>query len=252
MRRALAVPLLIVLLLAGCGDDDDGGGGDKPTLKVSAAASLKEAFTTYATEFDEADVKLSFAGSDELAAQLRQGANPDVFASANTKLPAQLFAEGLVEKPVPFTANRLVLAVPKDSDIRTVAGAGASGVKVAIGAEGVPIGDYTREVLRRFGPAGDRILDNVRSNEPDVKSIVAKLTQGGAGAGFVYVTDVTATGGALRAIEIPPAAQPRVVYAAAVVQGTKHPDQARAFVDGLLEGPGQEALTRAGFERPPT
>jgi molybdate transport system substrate-binding protein len=247
MKRALA--LVAILLLAGCGDDDDGG--SEPTLKVSAAASLKEAFTTYGKQFDQAEVTYSFAGSDELAAQIRQGVNPDVFASANTKLPAQLFAAGLVEPPVPFTANRLVMAVPADSDVRSLAGAGASGVKVAIGAEGVPVGDYTREVLRRIGPVGDRILDNVRSNEPDVKTIVAKLTQGGAGAGFVYVTDVSATRGALRAIEISPAAQPRVVYAAAVVKGTKRPDQARGFVDGLLEGRGQEALARAGFEPPP-
>ena len=57
-------------------------------------------------------MRASFAGSDELAAQIRQGVKPDVFASANTKLPDELFEEGLVEKPVVFAANELVLAVP--------------------------------------------------------------------------------------------------------------------------------------------
>jgi molybdate transport system substrate-binding protein len=242
--RRLVTALLSVLALAGCGDDS-GSGGDKPTLKVSAASSLKEAFTAYGR------ARFSFAGSDELAAQIRQGVKPDVFASANTKYPEQLFRAGLVERPLPFTANRLVLAVPADGDIRSLAGAAASGVKVAIGGKGVPIGDYTREVLDRLGPRGAGVLHNVRSEEPDVKSIVGKLTQSGADAGFVYVTDVRATKGALRAIELPPAAQPRVVYAAAVVTGTKHPDEARGFVDGLLSGAGQRALRAAGFEPPP-
>jgi molybdate transport system substrate-binding protein len=242
MRR-LFPTLLCLVALAGCGDDEGSGGSAQ--IKVSAASSLKEAFTAYGGG------KFSFAGSDELAAQIRQGVRPDVFASANTKYPEQLFQAGLVERPVRFTANRLVLAVPADGDIRSLAGAGRPGVKVAIGGKGVPIGDYTREVLGRLGPQGAAIVRNVRSEEPDVKSIVGKLTQGGAGAGFVYVTDVNATKGALRAIELPASAQPRVVYAAAVVKGSKHSDEARAFVDGLLSGKGAQALRAAGFEPPP-
>jgi molybdate transport system substrate-binding protein len=238
MRRLVPAALLLVAL-AGCGDDA------KPALKVSAASSLKEAFTAYG------GAAFSFAGSDELAAQIRQGARPDVFASANTKYPAQLFKAGLVERPVPFTANRLVLAVPAGGDVRSLAGAAKPGVKVAIGGRGVPIGDYTREVLDRLGAPGAGILHNVRSEEPDVKGIVAKLTQGGVDAGFVYVTDVNATKGALRAIELPASTQPRVVYAAAVVMGTKHADAARAFVAGLRRGAGQRALRAAGFEPSP-
>jgi molybdate transport system substrate-binding protein len=246
MRWALALAALLVV--TGCGGD---GGDDEPTLKVSAAASLKEAFTAYGRDLNGARAAFSFAGSDELAAQIRQGVKPDVFASANTKLPDQLHREDLVERPVDFTANRLVLAVPRGSEVRSLAGAGGSGVKVAIGAEGVPVGDYTRQVLGRLGPAGRRILRNVRSNEPDVKSIVAKLTQGGAGAGFVYVTDVRAARGALRAIALPSTAQPRVVYAAAVVEGAAHPEEARSFVEGLLRRSGRRALAAAGFEPPP-
>jgi molybdate transport system substrate-binding protein len=240
--RRLLPGLLCVAALAGCGE---GGGEGSTALKVSAASSLKEAFTAYG------GARFSFAGSDELAAQIRQGVRPDVFASANTTYPEQLFRAGLVERPVDFTSNRLVVAVPAGGDIRSLAGAAKPGVKVAIGAKGVPIGDYTREILGRLGAPGAGILRNVRSEEPDVKSIVGKLTQGGAGAGFVYVTDVSATKGALRAIELPSSTRPRVVYAAAVVKGSKHPDAATAFVDGLLSGRGAQALRAAGFEPPP-
>ena len=87
---------------------------------MSAAASLKSAFEDYAKQFDAATVRYSFAGSDELAAQIRQGVKPDVYAAANTKLPDQLFKDGLVEKPTVFAGNRLVIAVPADSDIDSI------------------------------------------------------------------------------------------------------------------------------------
>ena len=104
MRRA-AVPAIVAALvfaLSGCGDDDggDSGGDAKPRLTVSAAASLKGAFEAYGKEFPDATTRFSFAGSDELAAQIRKGVKPDVFAAANTKLPDQLFDEGKVEKPM--------------------------------------------------------------------------------------------------------------------------------------------------------
>src|SRR5215217_4734186 len=105
-------------IAAGCASDDGGGGGSASTrLVVSAAASMKEALTACAPQFDKADdasVKLSFAGSDELAAQIRQGAKVDVYAAANTKLPDQLSSDGLLDTPVEFASNQFVLAVPKD------------------------------------------------------------------------------------------------------------------------------------------
>jgi molybdate transport system substrate-binding protein len=240
VRRIVRAGLAVVAL-GGCGDDGGASGSD---LKVSAAASLKEAFTAYG------GARFSFAGSDELAAQIRQGARPDVFASANTRYPEQLHAAGLVEKPVEFTSNRLVLAAPADGGVRSPADAARRGTKVAVGAPGVPVGDYTRQVLRRLGPLGARILRNVRSEEPDVKGIVGKLTQGGAGAGFVYATDVDAARGRLRAIQLPGSARPRVIYAAAVVRGSRHLEAARAFIGGLLGGRGARALLDAGFEPP--
>jgi molybdate transport system substrate-binding protein len=116
----------------------------------------------------------------------------------------------------------------------------------------VPIGAYTRKVLGRVdAPARRDILANVRSNEPDVGGISAKLTQGAADAGFLYGTDVVATNGRLQAIELPAALQPQVAYGVAIVKGAENRRAARAFVAGLLDGRGAGTLTRAGFGRPP-
>lgn len=201
---------------------------------------------------ENADVKLSFAGSDELAAQIRQHAPVDVYAAANTKLPDQLHADGLLGQPLEFATNEFVLAVPKDSDISSIQDLTKDGVKLAIGSESVPIGSYTRETLAKLPPDQEKaILANVRSNEPDVKGIVGKLTQGAADAGFVYVTDVNAAAGDLKAIELSPDLDPQVTYGAGVVSDTKQPELAQGFVNGLTEGACADSLKRAGFGRAP-
>jgi molybdate transport system substrate-binding protein len=209
------------------------------------------ALETCSPDFGGADVRLSFAGSDELAAQIRQGAKVDVYAAANTKLPDELHTEGRLSKPVKFATNELVMAVPRDSKVREVADLGGPGMKLAIGSESVPIGSYTRELLSQLpGPVGDSILANVRSNEPDVKGIIGKLTQGAADAGFVYVTDVNAAGDSLRAVKLPAALEPDVTYAAGVVKAAPQPDKARDFVAGLTNGGCADALAKAGFGAP--
>ncbi|MCD6727080.1 MAG: molybdate ABC transporter substrate-binding protein [Solirubrobacteraceae bacterium] len=248
------------MAIAGCGGGTATGATEaQPRLVVSAAASLKSAFTEYAKGLHSADVRFSFAGSDELAAQIVQGVRPDVFAAANTKLPEQLHAKGLVERPVVFAGNRLVLAVPSSESgggagrVSALADLARPGIDIAIGAPGVPIGAYTRTVLGRLPSAlRERVLVNVRSQEPDVAGIVGKLTQGAVDAGFVYVSDVRASDGRLVAIDLPADLQPAVAYGAAVVRGTRRPEQARAFIDGLVSGGGQEALRAAGFEPPPS
>jgi molybdate transport system substrate-binding protein len=245
--------LACAALAAGCGDDDSGGGtSDSPTrLVVSAASSMTEPLEKCAPEFgdaENADVKLSFAGSDELAAQIRQGAPVDVYAAANTKLPDELHSDGVLEQPVEFATNTFVLAVPKGSEIDSVDDLTKKGTTVVIGSESVPIGSYTRETLAKLPPAQEKaILANVRSNEPDVKGIVGKLTQGAADAGFVYVTDVNATGGELTAIDLPSDLEPQVSYGAGVVTKAKQPELAQKFVDGLTDGACADALSAAGF-----
>jgi molybdate transport system substrate-binding protein len=243
------IALLVVVVLVGCGSDDPDG---KPRLVVSAASSMTEALTECSPKFADATVRLSFAGSDELAAQIRQGVKPDVYAAANTKLPDALHDEGLLSAPVKFATNTFVLAVPKDSKIDSIDDLTAKDVKIAIGSESVPIGSYTRDTLAKLPPAQSKgILANVRSSEPDVKGIVGKLTQGAVDAGFVYVTDVDATGGELKAIDLPAAVEPKVTYEAGIVKGAKHPDEAKAYTDGLLDGACADAMRHAGFGRAP-
>ena len=230
MRRALLVALLA---LSGC------GGGDG-ALRVSAASSLKAAFTEIAP-----DAHFSFAGSDELAAQIRQGARPDVFAAANMELPRALAAEGLVEEPEAFATNRLVLAVPAGSDrVRSLDDLARSGVRLAIGAAGVPVGRYAAQVLERLPAA---VAGNVRTREPDVAGIVGKLAAGAIDAGFVYATDVRAAGGRLDAIELPAELRPRVAYGIAVVKGAGDAQAAREFVARVR---GARELREAGFGAP--
>lgn len=241
------------LISIGCGSSGESGASAKPRLTISAAASLKGAFTAFGDDFAPARARFSFAGSDELAAQIRKGVRPDVFAAANAKLPDRLYKEGLVDKPTVFAGNRLVLAVPADGRrVNSLGDLRATDVKLVVGAPSVPVGSYTRDVLRRL-PAEESkaILANVRSQEPDVKGVVGKLTQGAADAGFVYVTDVVATNGRVKAVELPKRLQPKVKYAAAVVKGSKQPRQGRAFIAGLLKGKGLAAMGKAGFEPAP-
>lgn len=261
MRRRRVIGVLAagsMLVMSGCGSSSSSsttaaggpsGGGSRPDLTVSAAASLIKAFTQYGTQFSAASAKFSFAGSDQLAAQIEQGVKPDVFASANTKLPDMLYAKGLIAKPVVFASNRLVIAVPAGSSkIHSLADLAKPGVTIANESPTVPAGAYTAKVLSHL-PSAERkaTLANVRTNEPDVKGVVAKVTGQAVDAGFVYITDVTATDGKATTIALPGSLQPQVAYGVAVVTGAKHPAQAQAFISGLLKGAGQQDLLKAGF-----
>ncbi len=214
------------------------------TLTIFAAASLTNIFPS----IDPAQT-YSFAGSNSLAAQIRQGAPADIFASANTSIPQQLYADGLVEKPVVFTRNALILIVPRSNPahIHSVYDLRRSGIKLVVAAPGVPVGDYTRVVLHNLGL--DDALQNVVSNESDVREVLAKVALGEADAGFVYTTDARTVKGRVATIGIRWSAQPIVQYAIAVVSASPNKAVARAWVKRLLRKPAQAKLLEAGFLR---
>jgi molybdate transport system substrate-binding protein len=246
--RTAAVALaaaLVVAVAAGCGDGGATGGstaaaGDRPT--VLAAASLAEAFPAIAKA-----PRYSFAGSDTLALQIRQGAPADVFASAAPNYTQGLYREGLVGRPHPLAANRLAVIVPagNPAGIRAVADLTAPGITLVLASEDVPVGGYAREALRALGLGA--ALGNVVSEEPDVKDVVGKVALGQADAGVVYTTDARAAGDRVRVVPVPARAQPDIRYEIAVVASAPHPEAARAFVARATGPEGRAALARAGF-----
>ena len=243
MSRAAAL-VAVAAILAACGGEREAGASDEP-VTVFAAASLTEVF-----EELDGGARFNFAGSDELATQIREGAPADVYAAASPRYPSELRAEGLVEEPTIFATNRLVLIVPEDNPagITSVDDLREDGVKLVVGAERVPVGDYARTVLETMNATA--VLDNVVSNEEDVKGVVGKVASGEADAGFVYVTDYNAAGDDLEAIELPEQAQAVVEYPIAVVSDTGNRAAAEEFVELVLGEEGRRALEEAGFGLP--
>jgi molybdate transport system substrate-binding protein len=245
--RAFAAALAAVLavassLLAAAAFAEGSRATKAPRLTVFAAASLTNVFPTI-----DPHGRYSFAGSNTLAAQIQQGLPADVFASANTKLPAQLHRQGLVTAPFVFTANRLVIVVRRGNPLHLtgVRDLERPGLRIVMAAAGVPVGDYTRTVLARLGLSD--LVGKAVSQETDVREVLAKITLGEADAGFAYATDARTVAGKVSVLRLPPGSQPRVLYAAAAVKASKHLAAAKAWVRRLRGKAAQKKLRAAGF-----
>jgi molybdate transport system substrate-binding protein len=237
MQRVLVVACMLVALTAATAQ-----AAGKATLNVFAAASLTNVFP----RIDGAE-RYSFAGSNALAAQIQQGAPADVFASANMTLPRQLFAKGLVTRPVVFTRNTLVLIVParNPAGIHSVYDLRRGGVKLVVAAPAVPVGGYTVQVLKTMNLS--EVLRNVVSRETDVREVLAKVALGEADAGFVYSTDARTVPGKVTVLRLPARARANVQYGIAVVTASPNRARAQAFVRKLLTTRAQMKLLAAGF-----
>jgi molybdate transport system substrate-binding protein len=219
-------------------------GGSHAT--VFAAASL-----TKVLPMIDASERYTFAGSDALETQIEQGAPADVFAAASPKQPAALYAKGMVDKPVRFATNRLVLIVPKSNPahIKTVSDITRPGVKLVICNATVPCGDYARKAFANLNITG-AAMKNVVSQTTDVTQTVAEVALGQADAGFVYITDAKAAKGKVGVVSLPAKAQPMAEDFIAVVKSGKNQSAAKAFVAQVLSAKGQGTLRAAGFGKP--
>jgi len=241
-----------VTALAGCGTSASGGeGGDGATLTVFAAASLKGSFEDLAEQFeathDGVDVRLSFAGSSDLVAQIQQGAPADVFASADTANMDKLTADDLVGEPQDFATNTLEIAVPpgNPAGVQTLADLADPDVKLVLCAPEVPCGAASARAAAAAG------LDlRPVSEEQSVTDVLGKVVAGEADAGLVYVTDVTAAGDDVEGVELPEASSAVNTYPIAPVADTDQADLAQQFVDLVLSDDGQETLAGYGFAAP--
>jgi molybdate transport system substrate-binding protein len=236
MKRVLLVLVLLAVLAA------PAASATQPRITVYAASSLTDVFPKIATE------TYSFAGSNTLATQIRNGAPADVFASANTTLPLQLHQDGYCSKPVVFTRNALVIVVPRANParIKTIYDLTKPGVSVDIAASGVPVGTYTQQVLKNMNIAA-AVNKNVVSQETDVRTVLTKVALGEVDAGFVYATDAKTVPGKVKVITIPAWAQPKVKYGICVVSASSHKAAAQAFIQRVLSTRGQAKLHDYGF-----
>lgn len=235
--RVTGAVAAIALAVAGpgCGGSDEG-------LTVGAAASLRSVLPPLAPS-----ARMSFAGSDTIAAQIVEGAPIDVFVSADASHVGTLADAGLVDHLTPIASNALTIIVPKanPAHISRAADLARPGVKLVLAQATVPAGRYARHALTRMGLAA--ALGNVVSNEDAVTGVVAKVRLGEADAGIVYVTDATMAAADVTPIAIPTVAQPSIVYMAAVVRATRRRPAAEALVAKLAGAEGQAALGAAGF-----
>ncbi|WP_402466380.1 molybdate ABC transporter substrate-binding protein [Isoptericola aurantiacus] len=254
-RRAAATLLVTAsaaVALAGCGAD---AAGTDTTLTVYAAASLTEAFEQIATDFEDdhpgVDVRLSFAGSSSLVAQIQQGAPADVFASADTATMDTLVTDGLVGTPQDFATNTLEIAVPpgNPAGVTSLQDLADPAPDVVVCAPQVPCGAATTAVVDHAG-----LTLHPVSEEQSVTDVLGKVTAGEADAGLVYVTDVARAGDQVEGIAFDESDAAVNTYPVATVdrsgRTTDQADLARQFVDAVLAPDGQDVLADLGFAAP--
>jgi molybdate transport system substrate-binding protein len=263
MRSLLATIGCAALLFAACSSDEAGSGdptegGQTVELTVFAASSLTDAFGQIGKDFEAANedvaVTFNFGSSSDLAAQIASEGTADVFASASEGYLDDVAEDPGVSGRADFVRNELVVITPPDNpaDIRSLQDLGNDGVQVVLAAEGVPVGDYSREALDEAG-ISDEVLANVVSNEEDNASVVAKIVAGEADAAIVYISDVTSeVAPDVVAVEIPDEANVIATYPIAVVTGSPNEDAAQAFVDYVTGSEGQATLADFGFLPPPS
>jgi len=263
----LALLATLVFLAAACGDAASTGtpaAGLSGNLTIFAAASLTDAFNAEKQAFEATNPRVSitynFAGSATLVTQLQQGAPADVLATAaQTNMDAALQDHSVVDGGTTFAKNKLAVIVPKDNPghIATPFDLADAGLKLVLAEEGVPAGDYAREIFKNMeagsqgGPGfAGKVRANVVSNEANVKAVVGKVQLGEADAGIVYVTDVTPdVAGDITLISIPDTLNVIATYPIAVTSNASHAGVAQAFIDFILSDRGQAMLEQNGFIR---
>lgn len=233
------------------------------TLTVFAAASLTEAFTEIGQNFSAAnpgiEVTFNFAGSQQLAQQIGEGAPADLFASANAKQMSIAIDTGRIITGTQhtFARNRLVAVTPADNPggVATLSDLSKPGLKIVLAAKEVPVGQYALDFLDKAAADGslsagykEAVIANVVSYEENVRAVLAKVTLGEADAGIVYSSDVTLEASTqVQRIDIPDNLNTVASYPIAPLSDSPHAAAAQHFIEYVLSTEGQQLLESYGF-----
>ena len=207
---------------------------DSGALTIYATSSLEDVFRELAPDAD-----FTFGNSEALAAALREGAPANVFAAASPEHMADLRQNALIDPPVAFATNRLVLVVPAGNPAGVESVEDVAGLDFVSGAEL----DVAEAALESIGE-GD-VLEGVDW----LPGAAEQVASGNLDAALVYVTDAQAEGDAVEVIELP--VQALVEYPISATTRSENYEEAEAFIALVLGEQGRQALEDAGFGVPP-
>ncbi len=255
--------LMALVTLPACAPSAGNAAPPPVTLTVFAAASLTEAFTALGPAFEaehpDIQIVFNFAGSQQLAQQLGQGAPADLFASANQKQMEVAIQIGRVgtDAPRPFARNRLVVIYPADNPagLTHLSDLTKPGLKLVLAAPQVPAGQYALNFLAKASQAAAftptfkaEALKNVVSYEENVRSALSKVALGEGDAAIVYTSDISGEAAhKVGRLDIPDSLNVLVSYPLAVTSDSPHPAQANTLLEYILSPAGQAILTQHGF-----
>jgi molybdate transport system substrate-binding protein len=273
MTKFAIISIFLILTLSGCNNlntDSSDGNREEPdsrgantSLTIFTAASLVEPFTEMGEQFESqnpgVDLTFNFAGSQQLAHQIAQGAPCDIFASADTRQMEAIVKTGHINSHSPqiFTHNHLVVIFPSEnpSGIQILQDLSKHGLKLVLAAEAVPVGNYSQQFLTKASQNSAftvrfklDVLDNVVSYESNVKAVLSKVLLGEADAGIVYTSDITGSNiSQLGMLPIPGELNVLADYLLAPLMDSQHPELAQEFIAFVLSPTGQEVLSNHGF-----
>lgn len=269
---------LMLTVLFGCGQASQTANGAQDTqsaqtteLTVFAAASMTETLNQIAEDYKTVEPNVSltfnFASSGDLLSQIKEGADCDVFISAapkqmnaldgSLKDDADKNPDGLDEllegTRIDLLENKVVLAVPEgnpkniNSFDKLADRLGAGEVFLAIGNSDVPVGQYTRKIFAHYGLDEQSLADaGVLTYGSNVKEVTTQVSEGAVDCGIIYATDAYSAG--LESVDEATADMcGQVIYPAAVLRNSAHPDEAKAFLDYLTGEDAGKVFESVGF-----
>ena len=242
-------------------------------LIVFAAASMTETLTEIKAMYEEANpgvvLTFNFDSSGTLKTQIQEGADCDLFISAGQKQMNQLDISAspdvntdgldfvLEGSRVNLLEHKVVLVVPEGNPkgIETFDGLAellkTGGVFMAMGNSDVPVGQYTQKILAYYGLDEEALAAaGTLTYGSNVKEVTTQVKEASVDCGVVYCTDAFSAG-----LDVADSATAemcgQVIYPAAVLNVSKNPEAAQAFLDYLSTPEAMAVFEAVGFSPAP-